>query len=159
MANTVNGIAAITTDAQRERINVTLNNALRAIEPGTVLRARLALTAVGDFVVDDPTVANPMSNASGNSPGQSIFVVGCEYSAAAAGELIFKSKVGAASAITTSDFNLAVNSGILLPLGRGVMAPTDAGGQLIVNASSAMLPVNITLYYIIADRMYLGGAM
>jgi len=145
MANTVNGVTAITANSQRERTGVTAQRFLRPHLDET-LRGRVVIDTVDtDFVVDDPTVDNTY-----NPTGQRIFIVGLEYTVASDGTLIIKTKVGSSSAIQLSKFALAAKGGILIPIdGRQVMSPTDQGGKLVFNSS---LAVEILVHYVIADK-------
>lgn len=142
MANTVNGVAAITARSQRETV---------AIEPhrfqhphlSSILRARLNIDTVANFTVDDPTVDTDYK-------GQSIFIVGVDfaYSGAYTFEIFTGNKLLVA-------YSLAANSGPMMPIdARHVTSPGDQGQPLVINVSnvSGAAPLQGSLYYAIADR-------
>jgi hypothetical protein len=153
MANTVNGVASITADTQRERINVNMNQALRTITPGLVLRARISYDTSGDYVIDDPTVANPMITGTGTG-GQCIAVLGYSFTNAALTTVTFKSKVGAAAAIALDAVTNTANSAVAYSMYSGqVVTITDNGGALLISATGVLSPLTGVIYYVICDRI------
>lgn len=147
MPNSVNGLAAITANTERELTGVDPGQRYQRVVNGQVHRARLILDTAADFNIDSPIVGVSGYPAA----GMRIFPVGIEMAAAAACVITFKSKVGAAAAINLGSFDLAAKTPLFLPIDvERPFSVTDPSGVLIVNASSL---VNVTLYYIIADKM------
>lgn len=162
MANTVNGQTAIYVSSvlYRELSGIdAIGFAGVGGQPsgvtGQVLRARVSLDTAADFTVDDPTVQPAGSCSTNNTTGsdQRIYVVGLRIIAGAATTLTFKSKVGAAAAITLNTEPYATNSGIVSPI--NTLTPlfsTDLGGALILNSSVVSPTLTALVYYVIATN-------
>lgn len=143
MANTVNGVTAITAKAQREVIPVESHRFQRPHQ-GAILRARISLDTVGNYTVDDPTVDNE------GRTQQAIFIVGLEF--AFNGATTFTIATGAK---LLSTYNLPANAGPLFPLStRQVISPGDYGQPLVISATgvNGASPLLGLIHYVIADR-------
>jgi len=146
MANTVNGIAAITANTQREVVDLETGCCFSKVHPNQVMRARVALDTAADFAIDDPTVDNTF----GFSASQRIYVVGYQISTALANTITFKTKTGAAAAINLMTYNLGATA-ILdsQTMGEPTNIVTDRGAALLVNAFG---PATIILHYVFATQ-------
>jgi hypothetical protein len=146
MANTVNGLSAITQNSHREVVDLETGCCFSKVHPNQVMRARVALDTAADFTIDDPTVDNTF----GFSSSQRIYVVGYQISTVLANTITFKTKTGVAAAINLMTYNLGATA-ILdsQSMGEPTNIVTDRGAALLVNASG---PATIILHYVFATQ-------
>lgn len=149
MANTVNGVAAISTNAQRRTAGAGADWFRDVLGgSGQILRADLAIDTTGDFDVDNPTVAITPSDPRITGANHRIYVVGIQVLASAATTLTFKS---AANTLVT--YNFAANGGMSVPVNAtSFMLATNSGEKLVINFSAATPAIAMTLYYVIANE-------
>lgn len=150
MASSVNDIAAITADTQRELTGIEVHGFLRPMH-GEVMRARVVIDNSSNFTIDSPLVDNPLSTG-----GQRVFVLGMLYAMDIIHTLNVLSQVGAATPKSIAGkYKLSAYNGtdqlITFPVA------TDQGGKLVLNVDTASgaNPFEGVVYYMIADKVNL----
>lgn len=128
----------------------TTNSSLIGVVASITSDTALVLTANSTATTHSGGTFRRRTKASGR-----IFIVGLEYTCTGANTIIFKSKVGSATAVELSRYIHAANGGMSTPMrcNHVLSSPTDPMGSLVVNASGA---VNLLVHYIIAFNANLG---